>query len=261
MGVLNLTPDSFSDGGRYTDLELAVARGIDMAAEGADILDLGGESTRPGAGVVSEGEERRRVIPVLRRLRAAVKIPISIDTRRASVAKAALDAGADIVNDVSALSDPGMVEAVRTSGAGLVLMHMRGSPPTMQVDPVYDDVVAEVAGYLTGRVEFAVGEGVPPDAIAVDPGIGFGKTVDHNVALLRAIPRLAASGHPVVVGVSRKSLIGALTGRDVGDRRAGSVAMAAVLAGWGASVVRAHDVRDTCDAVRVGDRMSSRCFA
>lgn len=261
MGVLNVTPDSFSDGGRYVDPELAVRRGLEMADDGADILDVGGESTRPGAEVVSPEEELRRVMPVLRSLRASVDLPISIDTRRARVAQSALDAGVDIVNDISALGDDAMAETVRSAGAGLVLMHMRGTPETMQEAPVYDDVVSEVVDFLSDRVGCATDGGIPLSSIAIDPGIGFGKTVDHNLSLLRSMPRLAGLGCPVLVGVSRKSLLGAWTGRGIEDRRAGSVALAALLADRGASIVRAHDVRDTCDAVRIVDRMSSRCFA
>lgn len=255
MGVLNVTPDSFSDGGRFLDPAAAAARGRAMIDEGADLLDVGGESSRPGAVPVDPAEEEARVVPVIRALRAGSGVPISVDTRRASVARAALEAGADIVNDISALGDRAMAAVVRASGAGLVLMHMRGEPATMQAAPAYEDVVSEVSAFLSRRLEAAGAAGIPPGAVVLDPGIGFGKTLDHNLALLAGLGRIAAAGRPVLVGVSRKSVVGALTGRAVGERLAGSLALAAYLALRGAAVLRVHDVKETCDAVRIVDRM------
>ncbi len=252
MGILNVTTDSFSDGGRYLDVEAAVAHGLRMVADGAAIIDVGGESTRPGAVVVPSAEEERRVAPVVAALAARTSALISVDTRKAVVARAALAAGACIVNDVSALTyDPAMAGVARETGAGVVLMHLQGTPQTMQDDPRYDDVAAEVAAYLAARLAAAVAAGLRPAALAVDPGIGFGKTVDHNLALLRALPRFGAAGRPVVVGVSRKRFLGALTGRPPEERLAGGLAAAAWCAWQGADVLRVHDVRPTCDALRV----------
>ncbi|OQW94982.1 MAG: dihydropteroate synthase [Verrucomicrobia bacterium A1] len=199
--------------------------------------------------------ESARVTPVIRALRAASGAPISVDTRRASVARAALEASADIVNDISALGDPEMAEVVRRAGAGLVLMHMRGEPATMQDAPAYADVVAEVAEFLRARLDRAVAAGLAPEAVALDPGIGFGKTFEHNLALMAGLPRLAALGRPVLLGVSRKSVVGMLTGRGAGERMAGSLGLASYLALRGAAVLRVHDVKETCDIVRVADRM------
>ncbi len=257
MGVLNVTPDSFSDGGRYTNPDRAIAHGLEMVADGADLIDVGGESTRPGAMPVPVEEELRRVLPVVRRLGEDPRIVISVDTRHAAVARAALEAGARVINDVSALGDPEMPAVAREFGAGVVLMHMRGEPATMQQDPRYDDVTAEVAEFLRRRIEAAVAAGLDPTTLATDPGIGFGKTAAHNLALLHAIPRLAAIGRPVVIGVSRKSIVGHITGRPIAERLAGSLALAAIAAYRGAAVVRAHDVRETCDAVRVADTMAA----
>jgi dihydropteroate synthase len=225
-----------------------------MIGEGADLLHVGGESSRPGAAPVDPATEVARVVPVIRALRGAA-VPISVDTRRASVARAALEAGADIINDISALGDPAMAGVVRDSGAGVVLMYMRGEPATMQADPAYADVVAEVAEFLAARLAAAVAGGIPPGAVVLDPGIGFGKTLEHNLALLAGMDRIAAAGRPVLVGVSRKSVVGGLTGRPVGDRLAGSLALAAYLALRGAAILRVHDVKETCDVVRVVDRM------
>ena len=219
MGVLNVTPDSFSDGGRYLDPAAAVARGRAMADEGADILDVGGESSRPGARPVDPAEEAARVVPVIRALREGGGIPVSVDTRRASVARAAIEAGADIVNDIGALGDPDMAGVVREAGAGLVLMHMQGRPETMQAAPTYDDVVEEVSAFLRRRLAEAGAAGIPPGAVVLDPGIGFGKTLEHNLALLARLDALAAAGRPVLIGVSRKSVVGGLTGRGVEDRK------------------------------------------
>ncbi len=249
MGVVNATPDSFSDGGKALLPDDAAAAARRMAAEGAAIVDLGGESTRPGAAPVDEATEILRVAPVLERLRG--EMPLSIDTRRAAVARRALDLGAVLVNDVSAGGDPGMFPLVAARGAGIVLMHMRGDPATMQQAPSYGDVVAEVLAFLLERAEAAARAGVPRDRILIDPGIGFGKRLPHNLALLAALPRLAAHGWPVLLGVSRKSFLGELTGRGSGERRDGTTAAVALAAFHGAAVVRVHDVPPARDAVAV----------
>jgi dihydropteroate synthase len=247
MGILNVTPDSFSDGGRYADLPAAVARAEALLAAGADIIDVGGESTRPGSMPVSADEECRRVLPVIERIAGLV----SVDTTKAVVAERALAAGARIVNDVSALRfDPRMVAVVREAGAGLVLMHMAGTPATMQQRPRYTDVVSEVRGFLAERVAFAEREGVGREQIAVDPGIGFGKTVEHNVALLARVGELRPPGCALLVGASRKSFLGKLLGREVDQRLAGSLAAAAWALMQGVNVVRVHDVAETADVVR-----------
>lgn len=256
MGILNVTPDSFSDGGRFESVEAAVSRGLAMAAEGADIIDLGGESTRPGAVPVPVDVECGRVIPVIRELvRAFSGRPdapvISVDTRKAAVAEQAMEAGAGIINDVSALGDPGMTAVARRYGAGVVLMHMRGEPATMQQAPRYDDVVAEVVSWLERRRRLLESAGLEPETMALDPGIGFGKTVEHNLKLLAGLPKLAACGRPVVVGVSRKKFIGMLTGRDVGERLAGSLAGAVWAASRGAHIWRVHEVKESADAARM----------
>lgn len=251
MGVLNVTPDSFSDGGRYVEPAAALARAEAMAAEGAAIIDVGGESTRPGAAPVPLDEELRRVIPVVERLAAALSIPVSVDTRKTGVMRAALAAGASMVNDVGALAAPGATEAVAATDAAVCLMHMQGEPQTMQRDPRYDDVVAEVRGFLRERVARCVAAGIARPRIAVDPGFGFGKTLAHNLALLRGLGAIAADGLPVLAGLSRKSMIGQLTGRDNADRLAGSLALAVIAAGNGARILRAHDVAATVDALRV----------
>ncbi len=249
MGVLNATPDSFSDGGLYGDAEAAAQAARRMAAEGAAIVDVGGESTRPGASPVDGETELLRVSPVLERLRG--EMPLSIDTRRAASARRALDLGAVLVNDVTAGRDPEMLPLVAARGAGIVLMHMRGEPGTMQQAPVYRDVVGEVEDFLLSRAEDAAAAGVPRDRILLDPGIGFGKLPEHNLALLGALPRLAAHGWPVVVGVSRKRFLGDVTGRAVNDRRDGTTAAVALAAFRGAAVVRVHDVPPARDAVLV----------
>lgn len=256
MGILNATPDSFSDGGRFQTLEKAVARGLQMVEEGADIIDIGGESTRPGAKPVQPLEEIARTVPIIGKLREKTTALISIDTRKAEVARAAVAAGADIINDISALADPEMVKVAAETGAGLVLMHMQGVPETMQNDPRYDDVVSNVWNFLEERMEFAVERGVAPEQIALDPGIGFGKTDEHNLALLRGIPALAAAGRPVLIGASRKSFIGRLTGREnPADRLAGSLALAVFSALRGAQILRVHDVKESCDALRLVDTL------
>jgi dihydropteroate synthase len=250
MGVVNVTPDSFSDGGLAATPEAAIARGRRLAEEGAAIVDVGGESTRPGATPVALEEEARRVLPVVEAL-AALAVPVSIDTRKPQVAALALAAGAAIVNDVGGLSDPRMVEEVARAHAGAVVMHMRGDPATMQDAPRYEDVVSEVAAFLDARAHAAIAAGVAPGAVAVDPGFGFGKTLAHNLALLRRLDEIASLGFPVLVGLSRKSALGALTGRPPGERMPASVAAAALAVARGASIVRAHDVRETVDAIAV----------
>lgn len=257
MGILNTTPDSFSDGGRYSGPDAAVRRGLEMAGEGADIIDVGGESTRPGAEPVCAAEEIERVIPVIRGLADAFAggsgVPIiSVDTRKAEVADQAVKAGARVINDVTALeSDRAMAGVARATGTGVVLMHMRGEPGTMQRDPQYGDVVAEVAAYLMGRVNDLKKAGLDETAMAIDPGIGFGKTADHNVRLIAGLKSLARLGRPVVLGVSRKNFIGKITGREVRDRLAGSLACAAWASAHGTHVWRVHDVKESVDAARM----------
>jgi dihydropteroate synthase len=252
MGVLNVTPDSFSDGGRHTDLASAVAAARRMAAEGAALIDVGGESTRPGAVQPSVTEELRRVVPVVRALAAELDLVISVDTSRAPVIEAAIAAGASLVNDVRGLNDRAALAAAAGGGAAVCVMHMQGDPATMQNAPAYGDVVAEVRGWLAERIRACRAAGVGAESIAVDPGFGFGKSARHNLELLGALEEFAALDAVLLVGLSRKSLIGALTGRPVGDRLAGSVALAAIAASRGAAIVRAHDVAATVDAVRIG---------
>ena len=254
MGVLNVTPDSFSDGGRYAAPEDGVRRALEMADEGASIIDVGGESTRPGAEAVPAPEEWRRIAPVVEAVSRKIDVPISIDTRKFEVAEKAIERGASIVNDVSGLSDPKMIRLVATTRAGTVVMHMQGDPKTMQRRPRYVDVVREVRGFLEDRVKAARDAGVAQASIAVDPGIGFGKTVDQNLALLAGLDVIAGLGHPVVIGVSRKSFISTVTGGDrLEDRLPGSLAAAAVAVTKGANIVRAHDVAATVRAMRMAD--------
>jgi dihydropteroate synthase len=254
MGVLTVTPDSFSDGGKFVDVERAVAHARAMAAAGADIIDVGGESSRPGSAPVSADKELRRVIPVIERLR---HLTVSIDTTKAAVAERALAAGARIVNDISALrGDARMVEVVRDAGAGVILMHMLGTPATMQENPQYGDVVEDVRGFLQSRMAYALDHGIEHQQIAVDPGIGFGKTVAHNLQLLAELEQLQSLGCPVVVGASRKSFIGQVLGREPGERLWGSLAVAAWAVARGASVVRVHDVAETVDVVRMIEAVS-----
>lgn len=255
MGVLNVTPDSFSDGGRFCALDAALAQAQRMREEGADIVDVGGESSRPGAEPVPAEVEAERVLPVIEALARDGRYVISVDTRKASVARAALERGAHIVNDISALGDPEMAAAVREYGAGLILMHMRGEPRTMQDDPRYADVVAEVRAFLAERRRLAEAAGISAESLALDPGFGFGKTLEHNLALLACLSKLAAQDRPVVVGVSRKRMLGALTGRPVEERLAAGLAALTAAVLQGARVVRVHDVKESCDAVRVADRL------
>jgi len=251
MGVLNVTPDSFSDGGLYAGLDAAVARGRRIAEEGAAVIDVGGESTRPGAPPVSVRDEIERVVPVVERLVRDVSVPISVDTSKPEVMRAAVAAGAQMINDVRALTSPGALEAAAGSGAAVCVMHMQGEPRTMQENPSYGDVVREVRQFLDARVVACVAAGIPRERICVDPGIGFGKTKDHNLALLARLDELSDPARPVLIGVSRKSLVGMITGRQPVERLAGSVALAALSVMRGAAIVRAHDVAQTLDAVKV----------
>ena len=257
MGILNVTPDSFSDGGGFPDPSAAVNRALEMVAQGADIIDIGGESTRPGADPVSKKEETERTIPVIERIRAQSDVFISIDTMKAEVALQALEAGADIINDVSAFeADLNMVEVAAKTRAGVVLMHMKGSPQTMQDEPNYGDVVQEVCTYLERRLDFAAQRGVARDRMVIDPGIGFGKTLEHNLALLRGLPELVGCGSPILIGASRKSFIGQVLGRgNPAERLAGSLGIAAWAAMQGAHILRVHDVIDTCDVCRLVDTL------
>jgi dihydropteroate synthase len=253
MGVLNVTPDSFYAGSRRSDPEAALDRALELAKGGADIIDIGGESTRPGASPVDVEEEIRRVVPLVERLRPLSPVLISVDTRRAAVAERALGAGADIVNDVSALGDARMAEAISRSKAGVVLMHMKGAPATMQAAPSYTNVVAEVRDFLGDAIERAESSGILPESILIDPGIGFGKTLEHNLELLRGLPALGELSKPILVGTSRKSFLGRIVEAPEEARllaTASSVACAVLL---GASVVRVHDVREMRDVVLVAD--------
>jgi dihydropteroate synthase len=252
MGIVNVTPDSFSDGGRFLDPDAAVAHGLELVAAGADVLDVGGESTRPGAEPVGEDEERRRVLPVVRRLAAEAGVPVSIDTSKASVAAAALDAGATIVNDVAAGADPAMFAAVAASGAGLVVMHMRGEPRTMQHDPHYGDVVVEVGDFLVDRLAAARAAGVHTASLCADPGLGFGKTGAHNLELLARLGELVARVDvPVLVGPSRKSFIARVLGDDVLARDDGTLATSVWAVDQGARIVRVHDAGAAADALHL----------
>ena len=250
VGIVNVTPDSFSDGGRFADPSAAVDHALSLVAAGADLLDIGGESTRPGAAPVSEADELARVLPVVAALAKRTTVPLSIDTMKAAVAQRGLDAGAAIVNDVSGLTaDPAMPAAVAAAGAGVVVMHMQGTPQVMQVNPTYGDVVAEVAEFLEARLHALADAGISPDAVCLDPGIGFGKTLDHNLTLLAHLDAVARLGRPVCLGVSRKGFIGQLCGRAAGERLAGSLAVACIAAARGAAhVLRVHDVAATRDA-------------
>jgi dihydropteroate synthase len=254
MGIINVTPDSFYDGGKRLDPDRAVADGIALVESGADIIDIGGESTRPGAGVVSLEEELQRVLPVIQELRRNVKVPISIDTYKAPVARAAVIEGADIINDISALRfDPQMAVLVAAEKVPVVLMHMQGTPQTMQAEPSYKDVLREVQDFLAAQVRFAVEAGMDRENIIIDPGIGFGKTLDHNLTLLRGLPALASMGQPLLVGASRKAFIGKILGVEPDERLEGSLAAAIAAVFGGANIIRAHDVNETRKAIRVAD--------
>jgi dihydropteroate synthase len=249
MGIVNVTPDSFSDGGRYVDAERAIAHARQLVAEGADLLDIGGESTRPGARPVSAEEEIERVLPVLAGARE-LGVPVSVDTMKPAVMRAALAAGAAMINDVNGFRAEGAWAAVADSDCALCVMHMQGEPRTMQAEPHYADVVAEVTAFLVERIHAAEAHGIARARLCIDPGFGFGKTLAHNVALFRALPRLAALA-PVLVGVSRKAMLGALTGRPVEQRQAASVAAALLAAQAGAAILRVHDVGATVDALKI----------
>jgi dihydropteroate synthase len=254
MGIINVTPDSFYDGGKRFDAGRAVADGLELVEAGADILDVGGESTRPGAPPVSAEVELQRVRPVVQGLRRTVKVPISIDTYKARVAQTALTEGADIVNDISALRfDPAMVAILAAEKVPVVLMHMQGTPQTMQAEPRYDNVLREVQDFLAARARFALAAGVERDKIILDPGIGFGKTLDHNLTLLRGLPSLASLGHPLLVGASRKAFIGKILDVPPDERLEGSLAAAVVAVFGGAHIIRVHDVKETWRALRVAD--------
>jgi len=252
MGVLNVTPDSFSDGGQFLDVSQAVAHGLEMASQGAAIIDIGGESTRPGAAVIPAGEQIRRVVPVIEGLTDQIDVPISIDTCHVEVARAALDAGASILNDITALVDDGMAELAATAQVPVVLMHMQGTPATMQTDPTYDDVVGQVLHFLLARARRAESFGIPSERIWIDPGIGFGKTFEHNLLLLKHLEQFASTDYRALVGTSRKRFIGTITGRaEPADRVFGTAATVAMCALAGVSVVRVHDVAAMQDVLRV----------
>jgi len=257
MGVLNVTPDSFSDGGRYTGVDAALTRAERMVEEGAAVVDVGGESTRPGASPVSAEEEIRRVVPVIERLASRMAVPVSVDTSKPEVMRAAVDAGAQMINDVRALRVPGALVAAAASGAAVCLMHMQGEPGSMQSAPAYGDVIAEVRGFLDARVAACLSAGIARERLCIDPGIGFGKLLEHNLALLAGLAGIGERSLPIVVGVSRKSLVGIITGRPPADRLAGSVAFAALAVARGARIVRAHDVAATVDAVKVAATLLS----
>ncbi|MFZ9563083.1 MAG: dihydropteroate synthase [Burkholderiales bacterium] len=256
MGVVNVTPDSFSDGGHYQGHDAAVAHARRLIDEGADLLDIGGESTRPGATAVSLEEERRRVLPVLEALLPA-NIPLSIDTQKPELMREAAAAGAAMINDVNGFEAVGALQSVSGSDCAVCIMHKQGQPQTMQQAPQYRDVVAEVDAYLRARIAVAESAGIAPSRLVIDPGFGFGKTLEHNMLLLRELDRLAATGVPVLAGLSRKSMIGALTGREVGDRVFGSVAAALIAAQRGAAILRVHDVAATRDALAVWKAVES----
>jgi dihydropteroate synthase len=256
MGIVNVTPDSFSDGGEFLDAEAAIAHGRELAGEGADILDVGGESTRPGAEAVDAEQELARVGPVIEALAGSggPGVPVSIDTSKRAVAAAALEAGAEIVNDVTALrAEPELAALCADRGCELVLMHMLGDPRTMQENPVYDDVVDDIKAFLSARIEFAVSQGVAEERIWVDPGIGFGKTVDHNLELIRRLDEFRELGRPIVFGSSRKSFIGKLTGAEVDDRVGGTIASNVIAHANGADVLRVHDVAPMRQALTVAE--------
>ncbi|HMF51279.1 MAG TPA: dihydropteroate synthase [Candidatus Saccharimonadales bacterium] len=254
MGILNVTPDSFYDGGRRSEPTRAIVDGVEMVQSGAEVLDVGGESTRPGARPVDEAEELDRVLPVIRGLRREVAVPISIDTYKAGVARAALDAGADIVNDISALRfDPALVSLVAAEEVPVILMHMQGKPQTMQSEPRYNDVVREVRDFLAAQLYEAMDAGIAAERIILDPCIGFGKTLEHNLQLLRGLPTLAALGQPLLVGASRKAFIGKILDLDPDHRLEGSLAAAVAAVLGGANLLRVHDVAETCRAARMAD--------
>jgi len=257
MGVVNVTPDSFSDGGRFLDLAQAEDHARQMIADGADLIDIGGESTRPRADPVAEADEIARVIP-LTELLARDGIAVSVDTRKPGVMRAAIASGAAMINDVSALTAPGAIEVCAASDVGVCLMHMQGDPSNMQDAPVYGDVVGEVRDFLVARANACLASGIARERIVVDPGFGFGKTLAHNLALLRALPTVVATGYPVLAGLSRKSSLGTLTGRPASERLAASLAAALAAVARGAAILRVHDVRETVDALKVWQAIETR---
>ena len=259
MGIVNVTPDSFSDSGRFAHADAAVAHGLDLVAQGADLLDVGGESTRPGSQPITEEEELRRVVPVVRELASQTSVLVSVDTSKAEVARACLEAGAHVINDVTGLrGDPALVDVVREFQAGAVVMHMQGTPATMQQNPQYDDVVVDLFRFFEERVQSLTARGLAADAIALDPGIGFGKTHEHNLALLTRLADYQTLGRPVCLGVSRKGFLGTVLNRPVDQRLAGSLAVAAfALARGAAQILRVHDVAQTVDLVRMWETLTT----
>ena len=259
MGIVNVTPDSFSDGGKFLDPAAAVAHALKLVADGADILDIGGESTRPGAAPVDEAEELRRVIPVITQLAAQVKVPLSIDTSKPAVARAALDAGASIVNDIAAATrtDLAMWQIVADAHAGYVLMHAQGTPATMQQNPAYVDVVREVGEFFSERLGMLLNEvGVPAEQVILDPGIGFGKNLEHNLALLAGLRSFTKKRRPLLLGVSRKSFLEKITGAGTGERLPAALACTALAVADGANIIRTHDVAETLQAVRMAEALA-----
>jgi dihydropteroate synthase len=251
MGIVNVTPDSFSDGGKFESTDKAIEHGLQLVAEGADILDIGGESTRPGATPVSLEDELARVVPVIEALSKVAGVPLSIDTYKPEVMRAAIAAGADIVNDVRALQEPGALEIVAASQAGVCLMHMQGTPQTMQIDPQYEDVVTEVNAFLAQRLAAAEAAGIARERVVLDPGFGFGKKTEHNLQLLQQLDKTLQIGRPLLVGLSRKSVLGQITGGDVSVRLHASLAASVISTMKGARIVRVHDVKATADALKV----------
>jgi len=259
MGVVNVTPDSFSDGGRFCDPDAAISHGLELVQQGAELLDIGGESTRPGAVTVSEGDELRRVIPVIEGLVARTQVPLSIDTMKPAVARAAVTAGASLVNDVAAhRSDTAMWRVVAETGAGYVAMHMQGLPTTMQAGPLYEDVVGEVTDFMAGRMERLNASGVGADQVIFDVGIGFGKTLEHNLQLLAALRSFTKLGRPLLLGVSRKSFLGAMAGAGVAERLPGALASTCLAIEAGVQIIRTHDVAETLQAIRVTEAILER---
>jgi dihydropteroate synthase len=258
MGVLNVTPDSFSDGGRYNTVDMAVQRARQMVADGAAFVDVGGESTRPGARPVPEQEELDRVCPVVEAIAGSVDAVVSVDTSSPALIRETARLGAGLINDVRALEREGAVEAALQTGLPVCLMHMKGAPSTMQADPAYRHVVRDVATYLMDRVRGCEAAGIPADRVLLDPGFGFGKTLEHNLQLLAALEQLQVLGYPLLVGMSRKTMLGHITGRDVAERLPASLAAATIAALKGASVIRVHDVRETVDAVKVVEAMQAQ---
>ncbi len=258
MGIVNVTPDSFSDGGQHNTVDAAIAHALRLVSEGADVLDIGGESTRPGAAEVSEAEELQRVIPVIEALAKQIAIPIAIDTSKPAVMRAAVNAGASIINDVFALRRDNALDVAAELNVPVILMHMQGEPGSMQAAPHYDDAVAEVHSFLTQRIFACEMAGISKKNIVIDPGFGFGKSLEHNLALLAQLQRFAELGVPVLAGLSRKSFIGTLSGRDVNDRVYGSVAAALIAAQNGAKIIRVHDVAATVDALKIWNAVAKQ---